>query len=112
MAEQPERALFLSDRCDFTLRHCGRPMDARGSRNTWQGQYPEGSSTTENEYRCPVCGTTAQVKVIEPDVASTRGAVTRPVKVLDPNCPTCRTGPGRETTGMVCQTCGTDYGAA
>lgn len=26
-------------------------------------------------------------------------------------CPTC-TGPVRETVGMVCQTCGTDYGAA
>lgn len=26
-------------------------------------------------------------------------------------CPTC-TGQTRETTGMVCQTCGTDYGAA
>jgi hypothetical protein len=31
------------------------------------------------------------------------------VVVLDPNCPTCQTGPGRETTDMVCQTCGTDY---
>lgn len=26
-----------------------------------------------------------------------------------PNCPTCQ-GPGRETVGMVCETCGTDYG--
>lgn len=32
-----------------------------------------------------------------------------PVKVLDPNCPTCQTGPGRVTVGMICQTCGTDY---
>ena len=24
-------------------------------------------------------------------------------------CPTC-SGPSRETVGMVCQTCGTDYG--
>lgn len=31
----------------------------------------------------------------------------RPLKV-DP-CPTC-SGPQRETVGMVCQTCGTDYG--
>lgn len=30
---------------------------------------------------------------------------------LDPEpCPTC-TGPTRETVGMVCQTCGTDYSA-
>lgn len=26
-----------------------------------------------------------------------------------PNCPTCR-GPNRETVGLVCPTCGTDYG--
>lgn len=26
-------------------------------------------------------------------------------------CPTCQNGRTRETTGMVCQTCGRDYGA-
>lgn len=35
-----------------------------------------------------------------------------PVQVLDPNCPTCQLGPGRQTVGMVCQTCGTDYAPA
>lgn len=30
--------------------------------------------------------------------------------ILDP-CPTC-SGPSRETVGLVCQTCGTDYGTA
>ena len=29
---------------------------------------------------------------------------------LDGGCPTCE-GPIRETVGLVCQTCGTDYGA-
>ena len=30
-------------------------------------------------------------------------------RALDGPCPTCR-GPIRETVGLVCQTCGTDYG--
>ena len=35
-----------------------------------------------------------------------------PVIVRDPNCPTCQLGSSRETTDMVCQTCGTDYAPA
>lgn len=31
------------------------------------------------------------------------------IRALDGPCPTCR-GPIRETVGLVCQTCGTDYG--
>jgi len=31
-------------------------------------------------------------------------------RALD-GCPTCEVGPVRETVGMVCQACGTDYGA-
>ena len=31
-------------------------------------------------------------------------------RALDVPCPTC-SGPIRETVGLVCQTCGTDYGA-
>ena len=31
------------------------------------------------------------------------------LRALDGPCPTCR-GPIRETVGLVCQTCGTDYG--
>lgn len=32
------------------------------------------------------------------------------LRALDVPCPTC-SGPIRETVGLVCQTCGTDYGA-
>jgi hypothetical protein len=38
-----------------------------------------------------------------------RNGETTPVVILDPGCPTCQTGPSRETVDMVCQTCGTDY---
>lgn len=61
------RALFLPDRCDFTLLHCGEPMAYVQSRSTWQGQFPHGTSTTENEYRCARCGSVLALKVVEPD---------------------------------------------
>lgn len=31
------------------------------------------------------------------------------VDIKDPNCPRCQIGPGRQTVGMVCELCGTDY---
>lgn len=36
--------------------------------------------------------------------------IVRDLRALAEGCPTC-TWPSRETVGMVCQTCGTDYGA-
>lgn len=38
-----------------------------------------------------------------------REAANRIRRALRAGCPTC-SGPVRETVGMVCQTCGTDYG--
>jgi len=61
------RALLLPERCVFTLLHCGQPMTSGGSRSTWQGRYPNGTSTVENGYVCTACGTTVNVKVVEPD---------------------------------------------
>lgn len=43
------------------------------------------------------------------DVAGALGYDLALVPQEEPPCPTC-TGPLRETVGMVCQTCGTDYG--
>jgi hypothetical protein len=64
-------ALFLSDRCDFTLLHCGEAMTYGHSRSTWQGEYPEGTQTVENEYRCARCGATLGLKLVEPDQPAT-----------------------------------------
>jgi hypothetical protein len=59
----------LSERAAFTLLHCDRPMTYRGGRSTWQGKFPEGTSTLENAYRCDGCGATLGVKLVEPDQA-------------------------------------------
>ena len=34
------------------------------------------------------------------------------ITLVAEGCPVCTTGPGRETTGMVCQHCGMDYAPA
>lgn len=60
-------AIGLSERASFTLLHCGSSMTYRGSRSTWQGAYPEGTSTLENQYRCEGCGATLDLKLIELD---------------------------------------------
>lgn len=62
-----EVAPFLPDRCEFTLLHCGKPMTCAGSRSTWQGMFPDGTSTTEVNFSCGSCGATLQLKVVEPD---------------------------------------------
>jgi hypothetical protein len=67
MSSTEAPTLGLSDRASFALLHCGRPMQYRGSRSTWQGKYPEGTSTLENEYRCEGCGATLDFKLVEPD---------------------------------------------
>lgn len=62
-------APFLSERASFTLLHCERPMTCRSSRSTWQGKFPEGTSTLENAYHCDGCGASLGVKLVEPDQA-------------------------------------------
>jgi hypothetical protein len=60
-------AAFLPEGCEFVLVHCGQSMDCGGSRSTWQGSWPSGTQTVEVIYGCQACGTTATVKVVEPD---------------------------------------------
>lgn len=64
-------AQMLPDRCEFTLRHCERPMKYAGSRSTWQGQFPNGTSTVENRYTCETCNATLDLKIVEPDQPGT-----------------------------------------
>ena len=61
------RASGLSERSSFALLHCDRPMAYLGSRSTWQGTFPEGASTLENQYRCDGCGAALDLKLVEPD---------------------------------------------
>jgi hypothetical protein len=63
----PHRALMLPERCDFTLLHCGQAMTYTRSCSTWQGEFPTGTSTVENGYRCEQCGATVSLTVVEPD---------------------------------------------
>lgn len=60
-----ERALFLPERCDFTLLHCGLPMKCGRSRTTWEGKPGEGHEITENAYACTVCRAAVVVSVRE-----------------------------------------------
>lgn len=67
MTDIADPAQMLPDRCEFTLRHCDKPMGYASSRSTWQGQFPHGTSTTENSYACNVCGAVLDLKIVEPD---------------------------------------------
>ncbi len=65
--DTPPRALFLPERCHFTLAHCGQPMTEGRSSTTWQGSTGHGTETTTVRYLCTAgCGTTTDITVTEP----------------------------------------------
>lgn len=62
----PAQALGLSESCEFILRHCGVPMDWKGSGAQWEGKPGHGFERSVTRYACPECGAESTIVVKEP----------------------------------------------
>lgn len=60
-------ALGQTNDCHFVLLHCGQAMRWAQTHSTWQGKWPEGTSTVESSYLCDRCGAKLETKIVEPD---------------------------------------------
>jgi hypothetical protein len=60
-----ERAPGLSDRAEFTLRHCGRLMAWHGSQTSWTGKPNAGTERHYSRFVCGVCEARASIELVE-----------------------------------------------
>lgn len=57
----------LPDRTDFTLLHCGMPMQFRSTLVMAAGKPGQESETTTARYTCDTCSATLELVLTEPD---------------------------------------------